>query len=86
VYSYSITLFEEAGSSYRGIHTSFVTSFTSALQNSYEHIKRQLITLFPSFPNPAVYAAETGLYLPLAESFLPIAKRMLVREVAGTHK
>jgi hypothetical protein len=86
VYTYSITLFEEAGAAYRGIHTSYVMNVSSSIMNTYEHIKNMLIDRFPSFPNPAVYAAETSLYVPRAETFLPIAKRMLVRQVAHLNR
>jgi hypothetical protein len=82
VYSYSITIFEEPDATWRGVHTSFIRAYTHSLANTYESIKTELVREIRELPNPAVYVAETGLNIPVDETFLPIAKRMLVREVS----
>ncbi|HTL81648.1 MAG TPA: hypothetical protein VL651_08080 [Bacteroidia bacterium] len=82
VYSYAVKLFEDAGAAFRGLHTRFVSTFTNDILHSYDTIKLKLISDFPAMPNPAVYAAETSLEIPVEETFLPIAKRMMIREIA----
>jgi hypothetical protein len=49
--------------------------------NSYTAIKSELIKNRSDLPNPAVYALETDLSLPMEETLLPIAKRSLVRYI-----
>jgi len=79
VHQYNITFFEQANEHFRGIHTSFITSFAYSYVNTYESIKLQLIKEIPSMPNPAVFAISSQKQYPLTESFIPIAKRTLVR-------
>lgn len=82
VYSYTVSIFEEPGAAWRGLHTSFVKSYPRSLVYTYERIKTDMLNENREWPNPACYAAETGLTIPVEETFLPIAKRMLIREVS----
>jgi hypothetical protein len=83
VYEYHITLFQEPDGNFRGIHTSFVSSFPRTLSNTYESIKTDLVRSNRNFPNPATYVVETDLEVPMEETFLPIAKRALVKHLAS---
>lgn len=83
VYEYRITIFEEPDVKYRGIHTRFITSFKNSITNTFESIKKEMISCYKSLPNPAAYVIETDLKLPVEETFLPIAKRVLVKKVAA---
>jgi|ERR1051326_3168919 hypothetical protein len=83
VYEYQIRLFEQPGGRYRGIHTQYVCSYTKNYVNTFESIKTDLIRTKKDLPNPAAYAVETELVLPMEETFLPIAKRILVKYVSG---
>ncbi len=82
VYCFTITLFEQPDATWRGINTQFIRTYTSGIMHTYDAIKSELIGENRALPNPAVFAAETGLYIPVNETFLPIAKRMLVREIS----
>ena len=82
VHQYYITFFEQANEHYRGIHTSLVTSFAYSYINTYENIKLQLIKEMPLLPNPAVFAISSQKQYPLTESFIPVAKRSLVRYIS----
>lgn len=82
VYNYQITIFESPDERYRGIHTTYVGSYEKNLANTYESIKRDVISYNQHLPNPATYLFETELELPVEPTFLPIAKRMLVRYVS----
>jgi hypothetical protein len=82
IYSYQITIFENASERYRGIHTQFVESFTTTLVHTFEHKKLELARRFQHLPNPAAYLISCRLKCPVDETLLPIAKRMLVRYVS----
>lgn len=82
VYEYQLRLFEQPGSTYRGIYTQFMCAFSHNYVNTFESIKTDMIRSNPALPNPATYALETELVLPVEETFLPIAKRILVRYVS----
>jgi hypothetical protein len=81
VYTYEITLFENADEKYRGVYTQYVSTFTKSIKNNFEQIKSQLVKEYRNWPNPATYAIETDLKIPFVETFLPIAKRILVKTV-----
>ena len=85
-YSYTITLFEHKDARYKGIRVGYVDSWAKSISNTYENIKREIIRSIPILPNPAVYCVETELSVPFDETFLPIAKRMLVRQLAETEQ
>jgi hypothetical protein len=84
VYEYQITIFEEPDARYRGIHTEYIMSYEKSLTCTYEAIKTELIRTINKFPNPATYLVESSLEIPFEETFLPIAKRTLVRYLAFT--
>jgi len=81
VYAYNITLFEHQASRYKGIHLQYVDSWARSITNTYEQIKRDIVRAIRTLPNPAVYSIESSLSVPLDETLLPIAKRMLVRYI-----
>lgn len=82
VYEYQITLFEQPEEKYRGISTKFISTFRRSLSRTLESIKNDLIRANRSLPNPATYAIEIDLHIPHEETFLPIAKRTLVKYIA----
>ena len=82
-YVYNMTLFEHQDARYRGVKIDFVKSWTKSITNTYEHIKREIIRINPALPNPAVFCVETALQVPFNETFLPIAKRMLMRHLSS---
>ncbi len=83
VYNYQITIFQSPDEKYRGIYTMYLASFEKNLSNTYEGIKQELIRYNRALPNPATYVFETDLQLPVEPTYLPIAKRMLVKYVAN---
>lgn len=82
VHHYKITFFEHANENFRGIHTAYLTSFAFSYTNTFENIKLQLIKEMPLLPTPAVFAISSEKQYPLDESFIPIAKRSLVRYIS----
>lgn len=84
VYEYQVSIFENPDEKFRGIHIHYVASYEKNLVNSFEAIKSDLIRYNRSLPNPATYVIEAALDIPFDETFLPIAKRVLVKRIAGT--
>lgn len=82
VYEYQLTFFESAMEKFKAVHTHFVKTFTKNISNTFQSIKDDLMRENKQLPNPAVYAIETEMALPLQETFLPVAKRMLVRYIS----
>lgn len=83
VYQYCIKLFNTPQENFRAIYTDFVDDYHCTFSNTFENIKLHLIQQYKDLPNPATYAIDTNLAIPLNESYLPIAKRMLVRYISG---
>ena len=83
VYEYRLTIFESHEEKYRGIHTHYVTTYSCDLHTSYESLKLNLIRDAKLLSIPAVYLAESNCTLPVGETFLPVAKRILVKYLAG---
>jgi hypothetical protein len=83
VYEYQITIFENPDEKYRGIATSFIGKWEQSLANTFENIKHELIRYHQKMPNPATYVIESDLKLPIEETFLPLARRILVKHVAA---
>lgn len=84
VYEYQITIFNNPDERYRGIHTHYIKSYRKSITNTFESIKIDLIKYYKKLPNPATYVIEADIAIPLEETFLPIAKRFLVKHVVLT--
>ena len=80
-YAYTIALFEHQNAKFRGLHIQYIDSWTKTLANTYEQIKREIIRMNRDLPTPAVFSVESPLALPLNETMLPVAKRMLVQHI-----
>ena len=81
VYNYTITLFEHQTARYKGIKLEYIDSRVKNLANTYEQIKIDVIRSIRALPNPAVYKMEFPLSIPLNETLLPVAKRVLVKHI-----
>lgn len=81
VYEYQVSFFENATEKFKAIHTHFVKAFTQNISTTFQSIKSDLLRENRHLPNPATYSIETDMSLPLEETFLPIAKRMLVKHI-----
>lgn len=80
-YSYTISLFEHQSERYKGIRVQYIDKWNKSVANTFEHVKLDIIRAIRTLPNPAVYSVESSLNIPLDETLLPIAKRMLVRMI-----
>lgn len=82
VYYYNITIFENAMTKLRGIHTKLIDQYDITVSNTYENIKYQITKQVRDIPTPATYALEFKESFPLTETMLPIAKRVFVKYVS----
>jgi hypothetical protein len=81
VYAYTITIFEQPDAKYKGLRVEYMDSWTASIANTYNQVKKDLIRVNRTLPNPAVYCIESTMEVPLSETLLPIAKRMLVKYI-----
>ncbi len=84
VYEFQISIFENPLEKYRGIHLSYLKTYEKSLSNTFEAIKSDLLLFNRSLPNPATFVIETEMNIPFDETFLPLAKRSLVKRIAGS--
>lgn len=82
VYRYHLTFFD-AKESMRGIHIEHVRTMQRSIANTYEHIKLQLIREFKAIPNPSVYLVHSKLKFPYTQTLVPVAKRLLIKQVSS---
>jgi hypothetical protein len=83
VYEYQISFFENPEEKFRGIHVNYIGSYEKNLLNTFEAIKSDLLRYNKALPNPATFVIETELMIPFDETFLPMAKRSIVKKIAG---
>lgn len=83
IYRYQLTLFEHASEKYRSMTTEYLMNEVRNLTRTYENIKVDLIKQFKDLPNPATFLAQSKLAFPMNETLLPVAKRMLVRNLSA---
>lgn len=86
VYEYQITFWETASEKYKAIHAHYVKSYKKNISTTFQSMKSDLMRENKRLPNPAAYAIESEMVLPLEETFLPIAKRMLVRHLSQPNR
>lgn len=77
VYNYVLSAFSASSVGYRGLQTQFVRAYKRNIVHTLPHIKTDLIRKNRHLPNPATYVVNSEINIPLKETFLPIAKKML---------
>ncbi|HAP01214.1 MAG TPA: hypothetical protein DCQ93_04740 [Bacteroidetes bacterium] len=79
VYEYQVTLFENSTEKFRGIRTEYVCTFSRSIVYTYENMKHDLLRKKNNLITPGTFVVESKDKFPLQETFLPVAKRSLVR-------
>jgi hypothetical protein len=82
IYRYQVTIFDNSIERFRGLHINYVVTEAKGLSNTYEKIKLKLIKEFTDMPNPATYLVISKLKFPFDSTLMPIAKRLLVKQLA----
>lgn len=86
VYNYVMSTFSSSSVGYRSLQTQFIQSYKRNIVHTLPHIKTDLIRKHRHLPNPATYAVESEINIPVKETFLPIAKKMLTAHLTRTDK
>ncbi|MEI6949342.1 hypothetical protein V9K67_19305 [Paraflavisolibacter sp. H34] len=81
-YYYRLSIFEKHDEKYRAMKTAYVDLWHRSIARTYENTKYELIRTQGGLANPAVYSIETSLNVPIEETLLPIAKRLLVKFIS----
>ena len=82
IFRYHTTIFGNSTDQYRAVNMNYVFKEERSLSNSYEKIKLKLIKQFTDLPNPATYLILSKLKFPFTPTLMPVAKRMLVKQVS----
>jgi hypothetical protein len=68
------------------LQCNYFSTYTLSLSKPVDKLKLDIIHQNPALPNPAVYLFKAKAALPKDETFLPIAKRLLYKNLQTTHK
>ncbi|MEQ1587195.1 MAG: hypothetical protein ABL895_15005 [Cyclobacteriaceae bacterium] len=82
VYRYQATIFEQSTEMMRGIHTRFMLTAERSVSSTYENLKLSLIRQYSELPNPSVYLVLSKLRFPFDQTLMPVAKRLLVKQIS----
>ncbi|MBI3518304.1 MAG: hypothetical protein HY062_02960 [Bacteroidetes bacterium] len=83
VYAYSFSKLNLLQQEVYGLNCSYFSTYTLSLSKPVDKIKLDIIDANPELPNPAVYLFKANAELPKDETFLPIAKRLLYKDLAA---
>lgn len=83
VYTYTFSKINLLQQEVYGLNSSYYSSYTLSLAKPVDKLKLDIIDSNPQFPNPAVYLFKAKAELPTNETFLPIAKRLLYKQLAA---
>lgn len=82
VYRYQVSIFNNLHEIYRGVNTEFVQSEKWSISNTYESIKNSLAKSYKEWPYASTYLVRSRKRFPLQETLLPMAKRLLIKNVS----
>ncbi|MES2762340.1 MAG: hypothetical protein V4677_09035 [Bacteroidota bacterium] len=83
VYTYSFCKVNLLQQEVYGLNCSYFSTYTLSLSKPIDKFKLDIIDQNPELPNPAVYLFKANAELPKDETFLPIAKRLLYKNLAA---
>ncbi len=81
IYRYRLSKINLLQEQVYGLNSNYFLTHTVTFSNPIDRVKYELIEANPELPNPAVYLFKTKTHLPNEETFLPIAKRLLYKEL-----
>lgn len=81
VYSYSFSKINLLQQDVYGLQCNYFSTYTLSLSKPVDKLKLDIIQQNPELPNPAVYLFKAKAALPKDETFLPIAKRLLYKNL-----
>lgn len=82
VYKYQVSIFYNQEEEFKGIHTEYLMQSAYSLTKPFEKIKLELIKQFKELPNPATFLVRSAMVVPMSQTLLPVAKRLLIKELS----
>ncbi len=83
VFRYSLSKIICNEQNYRSLHTQFISEQKADFINTPQQIKLWLSREFKDLPNPSVFEVFSELDIPVQETYLPLAKRLLIKELSS---
>ena len=83
VYTYQFSKINLLQQDVYGLSCNYFSTYTLSLSKPIDKLKLDIIHDNPELPNPAVYLFKANAELPKDETFLPIAKRLLYKNLAA---
>lgn len=83
VYTYNFAKITLLQQEVLGLNCKYFSSYVLSLSKTVDKLKLDIIDANPQFPNPAVYLFKANAALPNEETFLPIAKRLLYKNLVN---
>lgn len=83
IYRFAISPLKGLQDSDAAVRTNFVTRERISIANSLECIKKHLLKANRALPNPATFAVMSKAHIPFRETFLPVAKKLLIEKCAA---
>lgn len=81
VYNYVITKINLLHEQVYGLKCDYIRQYGLTITKTVDSIKLDMIDANPELPNPAVYYFKANTEIPNEETFLPIAKRLLYKQL-----
>ncbi len=81
VYTYQFSKLNLLHQDVYGLSCNYFSTYTLSLSKPVDKLKMEIIHDNPQLPNPAVYLFKANAELPKDETFLPIAKRLLYKNL-----
>jgi hypothetical protein len=81
MYRYEMTQFERGGTPFKGIAVEYIDRSERSITNTYENIKLHLVRKDGRWSNPATYLIRSRTAVHREATFLPMAKRLLLRHL-----
>lgn len=82
IYRYKWHFFTSDENKFVGLQTNYLFSELRSWITTMDQLKRKLIERYSDLPNPATYGIHSMLSLPIQETYLPLARRILMRRLA----
>lgn len=79
IFQYQLALYNEQRERY--VKTMFVDSVKLGYANTVSQVKVDLVRRNKSLPNPATYVIESKYSYPLEETLLPVAKKLILKQL-----
>lgn len=81
IYRYDLSSIEKPDETFRTISSSLLKKVKKSKYDGFEDLKLELINDHEELPVPAIYRFHSTLQVPHEQTFLPVTKRILLKEL-----